>query len=69
MQEVYLKNIALSKPGGNASKGALRGMLAIPKEVLEDMGIDTENRAVVLEYNTETKELTVRKETVEDCIL
>lgn len=37
------------------------GSLNIPKDVLKDMGITKEESEIILDYNTETKEITIKK--------
>lgn len=61
MKEEYMLNVSLRSAGGNASKGALRGSINLPKEILNDIGITKEDKEVVLTYDTETKEIKIKK--------
>ena len=61
MKEEYILNVSLRSAGGIASKGALRGSINIPKEILNDIGVTKEDKEVVLTYDTETKEIKIKK--------
>lgn len=61
MQDIYYLNVSVRAAGGNASKNAVRGSINIPKDILLDMDIDKKNNQIELHYNTETKEITIKK--------
>ena len=61
MKEEYYLNVSIRKAGGNAGKGATRGSLNIPKDVLKDMGITKEDKEIILSYDPESKEITIKK--------
>lgn len=61
MKEEYYLNVSIRKAGGNAGKGAIRGSLNIPKKILNELGITKEDKEVILSYNPEAKEITIKK--------
>lgn len=61
MIDEYYLNVSIRKAGGNASKGALRGTLNIPKDVLKALGLTKDDNGIVLTHNKETNEITIRK--------
>lgn len=54
-------NIAITKCYGNADETVTRGKFNIPKKMLEGMGIDENDRTVVVIFNEKKKEITIKK--------
>lgn len=53
-------NMIISKAGGNASKNAYNCKVSIPKKWADEMGIDMQNRGVVLAFDGQ--QITIKKQ-------
>lgn len=49
----------------NDGKGRYTHKLSVPKTWIEKMGVSIEDREVIVSFDEETKEITIRKETSE----
>lgn len=54
-------NVIFNKSGGTASKNAVTTRITVPSSWIKDMGIGSDCRSVILEYDSKTKSITVRK--------
>lgn len=59
--EKRVLNISIGKSGGNASKNAKTYRFTIPNKWAKDMGIELDNRAVEVIYDSDKKEITIKK--------
>lgn len=48
------RNIMINKVGGNAGKGAVNYRISLPAEMVREIGVTSEDRAVVLEFDGKT---------------
>ncbi|MGM9977831.1 MAG: hypothetical protein ACI33J_03435 [Clostridium sp.] len=61
MTDEYYLNVSIRRAGGNASKGAVRGTLNIPKDIIKALRLTKDDNGIVLIHNKETNEITIRK--------
>lgn len=55
------RNIMINKVGGNAGKGAVNYRISLPAEMVREIGVTAEDRAVVLEFDGKTIRISKEK--------
>lgn len=58
----YKINVSIRPAGGNASKSAVRGSINIPKDIIKDMRLTTDDCGIIITYDDNKKEMTIRKD-------
>lgn len=56
------RNIMINKVGGNAGKGAVNYRISLPAEMVREIGVTSEDRAVILEFDGKTIRINKEKE-------
>ena len=60
MKETRKVNVIISKPGGNASKGALNYRISIPTKWMRMLNISKDNKECELIFDEESKQITIK---------
>ena len=60
-KEARNANVVFNKSGGNASKNSYTARLIVPSKWMKQMNVTAEDRGVIIEYDDEKDEITVRK--------
>lgn len=55
------RNIMINKAGGNAGKNSKTYRISLPAEIVKELRVTEEDRAVVLEWDTKEKYLKIMK--------
>lgn len=55
------RNIMINKVGGNAGKGAVNYRISLPAEMVREIGVTAEDRAVILEFDAKTIRISKEK--------
>ena len=58
----YTRNVMINKVGGTAGKDSVNYRISVPADIIHGLGIEKDNRGVILEWDSENKRLTIIKD-------
>ena len=62
----FKRNVIFNKAGGNAGKESYSYKISLPANIIHGLGIEKDDRGVILEWDEENKRLTVTKAIITD---